>query len=374
MKIKKVELLYFLAICMLLIRSILQVSTLINISSSSIFFDVLLFTAYALLFIKIIYKESIKNLIIYAIIISLAIFAYIHSKMTDYLTLVLIVIATKDIEIRKIIKFVFVFYVIALAIHIIAYLITMFIDSSSIQVIHRDDIKRYSFFLGHPNSFAAILAWTNIMFLYLKYEKLKAWDYIVTILVALFIYFVPNSRTSAILLIVFIAMILLFKKNIKIIIKFGKISIPLIAIIMFGLFLAYNMTPIIDKIDGILNARIKLALAIYENYGISLFGVYIPFGQELSTVYKYGLTQLTVDSAYYSLLFSYGVVNTLIFLIIYTRLNFKKNFENKKILFLTIWSFYAVTETLALNPLLCFPLLFATELLEKRKKAIKDES
>ena len=359
---------------MLLIRSILQVSTLINISSSNIFFDVLLFTAYALLFIKIIYKESIKKLIIYAIIILLAIFAYMHSKMTDYLTLVLVVIATKNIEVKKIVKFVFVFYVVALSIHIIAYLVTMVIDSSSIQVIHRDDIKRYSFFLGHPNSFAAILAWTNIMYLYLKYEKLKAWDYIITFLIALFIYFVPNSRTSAILLVVFIAMIILFKKDIKIIIKFGKISIVLMAIIMFCLFLAYNMTPVIDKIDSILNARIKLALAIYENYGISLFGEYIPFGQELSSVYKYGLTQLTIDSAYYSLLFSYGVVNTLIFLIIYTRLNFKKNFENKKILFLTIWSFYAITETLALNPLLCFPLLFATELLENRRRKIKDES
>ena len=294
--------------------------------------------------------------------------------MTDYLSLVLLVIGAKGIDIKKIVKVCFSFYAITLGVHIIAYIITMLVDPASIEIVHRDEVERYSFFLGHPNSFAAILAWTNIMYLYLRYDKLKIRDYILTILVALFIYFVPNSRTSAILLIVFIIMILMFKKNIRFIIKLGRFAIPVLAVTMIALFLVYNMSPIIDKLDGILNARIKLGLAIYENYGTTLFGEYIPFGQELSSVYKYGLTKLTIDSAYYSLLFSYGIINTLVFLFIYTKLSFKKGLENKKILFLVIWAFYAVTETLALNPLLCFPLLFAKELIEKGAKSKKNES
>ncbi len=374
MRIKKIELLYFSAVIMLLVRNIIQVSTLIDIKSTSMFFDVLLFSAYILLFIKIIYKENIKRLIVYAIIIFLALISYASSKMTDYLSLVLLVIGAKGIDIKKIVKVCFSFYAITLGVHIIAYIITMLVDPASIEIVHRDEVERYSFFLGHPNSFAAILAWTNIMYLYLRYDKLKIRDYILTILVALFIYFVPNSRTSAILLIVFIIMILMFKKNIRFIIKLGRFAIPVLAVTMIALFLVYNMSPIIDKLDGILNARIKLGLAIYENYGTTLFGEYIPFGQELSSVYKYGLTKLTIDSAYYSLLFSYGIINTLVFLFIYTKLSFKKGLENKKILFLVIWAFYAVTETLALNPLLCFPLLFAKELIEKGAKSKKNES
>ena len=374
MRIKKIELLYFSAVIMLLVRNIIQVSTLIDIKSTSMFFDVLLFSAYILLFIKIIYKENIQRLIVYAIIIFLALISYASSKMTDYLSLVLLVIGAKGIDIKKIVKVCFSFYAITLGVHIIAYIITMLVDPASIEIVHRDEVERYSFFLGHPNSFAAILAWTNIMYLYLRYDKLKIRDYILTILVALFIYFVPNSRTSAILLIVFIIMILMFKKNIRFIIKLGRFAIPVLAVTMIALFLVYNMSPIIDKLDGILNARIKLGLAIYENYGTTLFGEYIPFGQELSSVYKYGLTKLTIDSAYYSLLFSYGIINTLVFLFIYTKLSFKKGLENKKILFLVIWAFYAVTETLALNPLLCFPLLFAKELIEKGAKSKKNES
>lgn len=374
MRIKKIELLYFSAVIMLLVRNIIQVSTLIDIKSTSMFFDVLLFSAYILLFIKIIYKENIKRLIVYAIIIFLSLISYASSKMTDYLSLVLLVIGAKGIDIKKIVKVCFSFYAITLGVHIIAYIITMLVDPASIEIVHRDEVERYSFFLGHPNSFAAILAWTNIMYLYLRYDKLKIRDYILTILVALFIYFVPNSRTSAILLIVFIIMILMFKKNIRFIIKLGRFAIPVLAVTMIALFLVYNMSPIIDKLDGILNARIKLGLAIYENYGTTLFGEYIPFGQELSSVYKYGLTKLTIDSAYYSLLFSYGIINTLVFLFIYTKLSFKKGLENKKILFLVIWAFYAVTETLALNPLLCFPLLFAKELIEKGAKSKKNES
>lgn len=374
MRIKKSELIYFLAIILLLIRYTLQISTLINVSSSSDFFDFLLILSYLLLIFKIIYKESIKNLIIYAIIILFAIMSYVNSKMTDYLTLVLVVIATKDIDIKKIVKFLFEYYLIILIVHMIAYLIMMLLDSSSIHVIQRDTISRYSFFLGHPNTFAAIIAWTNIMYLYLKYEKINKIDYIVTCLVALFIFFVPNSRTSALLLVLTIIFIVIFKRNKKKLINLLKFAIPFISITMFITLFNNDKIASINELDSLFNARIKLSIAIYENFGISMFGEYIPFGEELKILYQYGLTQLTVDSTYYSLLFSYGIVNTIMFIFIYTRLCLKKHTESKIILFLVIWSIYAITETLALSPILCFPLLFATELVEKRKRVKKNES
>lgn len=137
---------------------------------------------------------------------------------------------------------------------------------------------------------------------------------------------------------------------------------------MYIFIFNYYNYPIIAKIDEALNARIIQALAIYENYGITLLGMYIPLGQEMKILYKYGLTSLTIDSAYYSLLFNYGIINTVIFLIIYTKLCLKRDIKEKKVLFLVIWALYAVTETLALNPLLCFPLLFATELIRKEGK------
>lgn len=368
MKIKKIELIYFIAIGLLLLKNILQLSTLIDINSSNHFFDVLTFLAYILLLIKITYKENIKHLIVYSIIIILALIAYINSKMTEYLTLVLIVIATKDIDVKNVIKFAFIFWALALFIHIFTYLLMMIFNPSSIIITQRGDINRYSFFFGHPNSFAAVVAWTNIMYLYLKYEKINLLDYIITILISVFIYLVPNSRTSAILLLFFVLLIFLFKKNNKVVKKIGKVSIPLTAIVMYIFIFNYYNYPIIAKIDEALNARIIQALAIYENYGITLLGMYIPLGQEMKILYKYGLTSLTIDSAYYSLLFNYGIINTVIFLIIYTKLCLKRDIKEKKVLFLVIWALYAVTETLALNPLLCFPLLFATELIRKEGK------
>ena len=131
MRIKKIELLYFSAVIMLLVRNIIQVSTLIDIKSTSMFFDVLLFSAYILLFIKIIYKENIKRLIVYAIIIFLALISYASSKMTDYLSLVLLVIGAKGIDIKKIVKVCFSFYAITLGVHIIAYIITMLVDPAA---------------------------------------------------------------------------------------------------------------------------------------------------------------------------------------------------------------------------------------------------
>ena len=137
------------------------------------------------------------------------------------------------------------------------------------------------------------------------------------------------------------------------------------------LCITYNYNPIGKELDSIFSSRLRLGAAIYENYGIHLFGVYIPLGEKVTNSLKYGLTVLTIDSAYQALIFNYGIVNTIFFIIVYTVLSFKKNIDSKKRLFLIIWSLFAVTETMALNPLICFPLLFATDLLNTDRKEKK---
>ena len=58
------------------------------------------------------------------------------------------------------------------------------------------------------------------MYLYLKYERMKFIDYLGLIFVSAFIYYFPNSRTSAIVM--FLAMIMI---SISKIIQYNKIKV-----------------------------------------------------------------------------------------------------------------------------------------------------
>ena len=210
-----------------------------------------------------------------------------------------------------------------------------------------------------------------MMYFYLKYEKLNFFHYFIGIMITLFIYIVPNSRTSAILLIAMIILMPLYKKNIKIVVNLLRVSIPVLCITMILLVLTYNYNPYANTLDSFFNSRIRLGAAVYENYGIHWLGEYIPYGEDVTNSYQYGVTRLTTDSAYQTMLFGYGIFNTIIFISLYTILCLRKKTNNKKLLFLVIWSLYAISETLALDPLICFPLLFATDLINSIQKTNK---
>ena len=372
MKIKKIDLIYFCAIGIILVNYYLGISNLIEWSEDiSDFFNLI---AYVLLFLKIIYKESIMKLILYGVIIILSLCGYLNSGMTVLITLILVVIASKNIDLNRIIIFIFSISLVTLLVHIFLYIFNLIFSPDSLEIIYRYDRPRYNFYLGHPNNFGAIVAWTTLMYFYLKYEKINVWDNLIGILIALFLYVVPNSRTSAMLIIITLILMFLYKKDFKIIINFSKITIPVsfIAILFFSI--TYDVNPFSEQLDKFFSSRIRLGAAIYENYGIHLLGESIPVGELVTNSYKYGLTALTVDSAYQSLIFFYGIINSFIFLVAYTYLNFKKGIEIKKILFLTVWALFAITESMALNPLICFPLLFITDLINPRKKGEKYEN
>ena len=364
MKIRKIELIYFIAIVLINIRYLLSISSLFTINSA--LSDLLLIIAYLLLFVKIIYKESLKNLILYGIIIICALIGYMNCGLTTLITTIMIVIASKDIEIKRIVKIIFCIELTVIIIHMLIYFFSLILIPESMTFVYRGNEVRYNFFLGHPNNYGALVAWTSLMYFYIRYEKLNLFDYIIGILIAFFIYTVPNSRTSALLLIVMLVLIFFYKRNIRIVINLCRLAIPIMCVTIILLTITYNSNPYAIQLDSIFNSRLRLGAAVYENYGIHLFGEYIPFGEELTNSYQYGLTQLTTDSAYQTLIFCYGIINTFIFIGLYTILNFRKKTKNKELIFFVICALYAISESMALDPLICFPLLFATDFINKK--------
>ena len=73
-----------------------------------------------------------------------------------------------------------------------------------------------------------------------------------------------------------------------------------------------------------------------------------------------------IDNSYLALLLNYGIIAFIIFNIFMEKL--LRHAKNKKeIVFLVIWTFFAISETVCLMPMIAFPLLWLNnnEVLEK---------
>lgn len=276
----------------------------------------------------------------------------------------------KGINFRRVIKFLFYLNLFFILIHIVTYIVYILFDIESldiaIRVTENGKKLRYSFFFIHPNVFGMYVFWTIAMFFYVYYNKIGIRAYLASIIIALFILYFPNSRTSAIEIILLSVMTFLSKKKMSF--KWLPYAFMFIIIIStLGIFFIYN--PIIAKLDNCLNTRISMANVIYNNYNIHLFGNNITGGTPITYINNRYLSSVTIiDSSYYSLLLNYGIIAYILFIyamicvIKYT----KNELDNVDNIMLFIFFIYAMSETSCLSPVLGFPIMFIYKIFEEK--------
>ena len=188
---KKKELIFFLGIFLIQVKSVLDMTKIIELPDE-ITSIILLLGYLCLAFFIMIRDEGIS--IVEIILLCIGGISYIRSSFTGMFTLSVIIVAAKGIEINKILKFLLIFNIIVLSIHILLYGIYYFTDSNSLQLEVRSgtDVVRHDFLFGHPNTFSTYLIWTYLMYLYLKYDKINIKDYIVMIIIGALIYLLEN--------------------------------------------------------------------------------------------------------------------------------------------------------------------------------------
>lgn len=364
MKIKKNEVFFWLGIILLGLKAVIENSLLLNFLDED-FGDLILLFAYVFLSINIIQimfeLKKVKKISVYIVLIVLGLITYYYSKYTGFFTLMLIILSASKIELKKIVKFLFIFNSFIIITHIIIYFINILFDFESLNVMTRvtenSSQLRHSFFFTHPNVFGIYVFWTIAMYYYLKYDSLAIVDYIITLLIALYMYIFPNSRTSVIVLCLLVFVTILEKKKI-ITTKILKIAFTVILIICtLSVFIIEN--PIINVIDNLLSNRIALGSIVYRKFGINLFGTDIRGGTGMTIVNKKIYSSVTIiDSAYYSLFLNYGIISYIIMILLIFRLLNKKKFESmnaEKVLVL-IWMIYAISETSCMSAIFAFPL------------------
>lgn len=356
------ETFYFFALFLFLIRSWLFFSNLLDLTE---ILDQSLKLAILLLFIiRIITDKIYKKKLLFTIF--LVLIMIIISNNNDFINLFytfLTILCSKNIDTKKIVKFIFIFNLVMIIIHFAYFFYNYFTNKSSLDyILNRKMQKRYYCYIRHPNYVAAILFWTLCEFIYISKGR-KWFNIILSISIMLFVYFVTRSRTTLLIYILLIIYLFFKEKYSK---KFlincfyftiiGGIIMTIISINVFNSPGSILHDSVI-KLDELLSHRIT-----YSSKAMELFPITF-FGNKIDVEAAWYGNRLMIDSFYVSCFVEYGICLLVITIAMAFKVIKKMNTEE---LFLLILVFItALTERYLFYVVLCFPLLFFRQALER---------
>lgn len=334
MKINK-ETLYIIAFALFCFISLSGGSIIIELS------DIVKIILYLIIIICFVLKIlldkiSIKTILIYLCIGIVCIYTYLMTGAIFFLINFLTIIASKNVNVRKIVITDLVVKCIFIITHFVFYGMEYIFNYDNIaDLIISDDgyrIRNRLFFV-HPNIAAGIVLWAIIDYFYLI-KKLKVKHILGTICIMLLTYLLTGSRTAVLIFVLFIILycineFLKNKKIRKILNVFQRYSIELITLISILLAWLYQFgNSIIYRINDLTSGRIYYSYKGISDFGINLFGNAKAIN--IDNMYP-------IDNFYIRCVVLYGII-FLIMLIIFEKL-IDKN-ENKyfmeKMLFIVL--------------------------------------
>lgn len=219
-----------------------------------------------------------------------------------------------------------------------------------------NDKIRYNMGFSHPNALGFMVI--NICVLYvLRKENLKWKDYLLLVILGLFVMIFPNSETaSAIIFLLTLLCFIFRKKENKLASKHKKRKIFILSVIFMILVIAgvYLITlkglggDIIYRLSGTFYTRFRYGYDAIVRYGFSLFG------QEIHTVGDVDIINGTdifnyfsLDCAYFYLPIARGIIPTAVYLFVYV-ISIKNTIEKnnfKMLIVLLLLLLYGISET-----------------------------
>lgn len=202
-------------------------------------------------------------------------------------------------------------------------------------IFHRGTIIRRSFGIIYPTDFAAHVLYLVLSYCYLYFQKLSWKSYTVFILLAIFLIKYCDARLNAYSLILLIPVMMIGKRAQQNYIVSRSIAnfywtLPVLAAYI-TIFISYIYTPynkIIEKLNSLLSGRFFLNHNALLKYHFTFLGQHI---HENGLGAAKGIKNLAVndfnyffiDSGFIRLLVIYGLVMTLLILIIMTIVSFR---------------------------------------------------
>ena len=339
--------------------------------------DNLLTLIFIISMLYIILYNSYTLVALISIILLGVIISYTYLKTNNYYIIAsfLLIFAIKNIDLNRTLKLMYTTKFIFLAVHIIAYFISLVYFPDSISYVYRDGIKRQNFFIGHPNTFAMIAYWCMFEFIYVNYKKLKDFHFILFIILSYLIKYYTDSNTGFFIFIFVIIAVFLDKKNVhieKVIMRFlAKYSFAFFSIFFSLITIFYsNLSGIAlelyNKLDKYLTNRLIYGAFAYDKYGLTFFGKSLYFDDKIQW-HTYWFDGMTFDNTFLWILVAFGIFYLVILSIGFYL--FSKNASNIQCIFVVAYTLYAIMESYILNAVLCFPLLFLGLFVFNNKKS-----
>ena len=231
----------------------------------------------------------------------------------------LFIVAFRNIELDKTIKYDLIIRMIFLAIVGFLY----FHGLTNTNIHYRDGMIRHSMGLSNPNVFSIHVALIASEFLYLRRGKTGILDFLVVVLGELVIWHFANSRTEMFVLVavflVFLCIRLWKEKKLKNIIpkhlrKFTRMlitnSFTVLAILAIIVTVNYSPNSMMSSINAELSGRLYRAHNLMDEVGVS------PFGYKADALISIDQADqdlsLSLDNTYVYVLLSYGVVGLIL--------------------------------------------------------------
>lgn len=306
----------------------------------------------------------LELLIIYGVVGLICAFMYTRSHYYYLISTFICVAAASDIDLKVVLKIKMWFTSFFLIVHIVLYLIARQINPEVITYAYRKGVQRESFFITHPNTFSMLIAWTIFEFIYVYYEKLKAWHYIAICLIITFMKVFSDSNTSLISTILVLILVIADKTNNKMLMKLTSIASKY-GFLAF-LFFFSAITALFSRLTGIgksfyvllndiFSGRLLYGALVYDYYGSTIFGHHINFGTK---TYWNGIwfDEISCDNMYVWSFVYFGVFFMLLIGMGFLIIN-KRTTNIEKILILA-YTVYACMESYILNAAFCFPVIF----------------
>lgn len=273
------------------------------------------FMSLTMLLIKffISFKSGYKKITIIKITIVMicAAISFYYSRDEKYFILLLFLVAAKDINIDKFIKF----DVKLKVLFMLTIILLFFMGYTNVYNMTRSDgMIRYSMGFSHPNVFAAYVFFIMAEVFYLLYKKNRLCLFIMLLCAFFLIDKIANSRSVMLGLIFLMVFTILDFEKIKIVKKIPTFKI-FIVFFMLSLIIGYTFNEsnaFYKALNLISSQRIYFMHKYLSQYNINLFGNHIVYVSSLFASKK-NIEAMILDNSYLLFLLKYGILNFAVF-------------------------------------------------------------
>lgn len=340
----------------------------------------------SLLSSNIIYFFGIALLILFTLISKFTIWdilltvygfsSFVTGFDTALLSFIVLLIAVRNMDIERVAAFYAYFQAVILGACTGLYFVLLAAGSSYASLSVIAGRVRCNFLFSHPNNYAVQVVFTVLAYLYVKRKVLPYWmTNVILSVTAVFLYLFPNSQTAVVTVLVYMGCRFLVRYARLLWKPFIRVILPataVIVVLLVFLFYTGHAAVISNYIADTFEARFSGAATAFSLYNVNLFGHHL---EELGeTVYVNGQwSTFWLDLAYIRILFTFGIVGTIIFFVPFFkavgRYIREKNYIVLSLLAVVIA--YGISEWTAFSITTVFPLLFLSMPFKKRTTVFK---